>query len=180
MSLCGSMPQARAWRAVERPISPPSSVTALFRAMFWGLNGATEMPWRWSQRHRAATMVLLPESEVVPMTISDCMLQLHSFLGAYAEVLEGVFDDGHVGDGVGQVDEFFGGVAAGDDDVLHVGAVLEVVQDLVEVEVFVAQGDVEFVEQDQAVAVVLEHAGDFFPGVFGGFDVFSRSCVSQV
>jgi len=60
------------------------------------------------------------------------------------------------------------------------GAVLEVVQDLVEVEVFVAQGDVEFVEQDQAVAVVLEHAGDFFPGVFGGFDVFSRSCVSQV
>ena len=69
MSLWGSRPQASACSAVERPISPPSTVTALFSAMFWGLNGATGTPWRASQRHRAATTVVLPASEVVPCTI---------------------------------------------------------------------------------------------------------------
>src|SRR5471030_2028836 len=69
MSVCGAMPAASACKAWARPISPPSAVTALFRAMFCGLNGATEMPRRFSSRHRAATTVLLPAYEVVPCTI---------------------------------------------------------------------------------------------------------------
>ena len=48
--------------------------------------------------------------------------KLDAFLGFDALVFEGVFDDFHFGDGVGEVDELLGGVAAGDDGVLHVGA----------------------------------------------------------
>ena len=49
-----------------RPISPPSMVTALLRAMFCGLNGTTWMPRRASSRHSPAVITLLPASEVVP------------------------------------------------------------------------------------------------------------------
>ncbi len=66
MSLWGSTPAASACSAVERPISPPSTVTALLSAMFCGLNGATDTPRRASTRHSPATTVLLPASEVVP------------------------------------------------------------------------------------------------------------------
>src|SRR5450830_695502 len=69
MSVCGAMPAARACKAWARPISAPSAVTALFKAIFCGLNGATETPRRFNSRHRAATTVLLPASEVVPCTI---------------------------------------------------------------------------------------------------------------
>ena len=69
MSVCGSMPAAIACSAWARPISPPSRVTALLRAMFCGLNGATRTPRRFNKRHSAATTVLLPASEVVPCTI---------------------------------------------------------------------------------------------------------------
>ncbi len=69
MSVCGSSPQACACTACARPISPPSSVTAAFRAMFCGLNGATLIPRRRRARHRAVTRVLLPASEVVPCTM---------------------------------------------------------------------------------------------------------------
>lgn len=66
MSVCGASRQAWAWTAWARPISPPSAVTALFSAMFCGLNGTTATPRRASQRHSAVTRVLLPASEVVP------------------------------------------------------------------------------------------------------------------
>src|SRR5450830_39227 len=69
MSVCGATPAATACRAWARPISPPSAVTALLSAMFCGLNGTTATPWRLSRRHRAATTVLLPASDVVPCTI---------------------------------------------------------------------------------------------------------------
>jgi len=48
--------------------------------------------------------------------------KLDAFLSFNALVFESVFDDFHFGDGVGEVDEGLGGVAAGDDGVLHVGA----------------------------------------------------------
>ena len=41
MATVGSMPAAAAWPAWARPISPPSTVTAAFSAMFCALNGAT-------------------------------------------------------------------------------------------------------------------------------------------
>jgi hypothetical protein len=41
MSVWGASPAACACSACARPISPPSTVTALFSAMFCGLNGAT-------------------------------------------------------------------------------------------------------------------------------------------
>jgi hypothetical protein len=69
MSVCGSMPAAMACSAWARPISPPSRVTALFRAMFCGLNGATFTPRCINSRHSAATTVVLPASDVVPCTI---------------------------------------------------------------------------------------------------------------
>ncbi len=69
MSECNGTPAASACNAVERPTSPPSSLTALFSAMFCGLNGATFTPRRASHRHNAATTSVLPASEVVPCTI---------------------------------------------------------------------------------------------------------------
>lgn len=70
MSTVGARPAACACRACARPISPPSAVTALLSAMFCGLNGATRTPARCAMRHRPATSVLLPASEVVPWIIS--------------------------------------------------------------------------------------------------------------
>src|SRR5471032_752988 len=69
-SISASTPAAIACSAWARPISPPSTVTALFSAMFCGLNGATRMPPRRASRHKPATSVLLPASEVVPWIIS--------------------------------------------------------------------------------------------------------------
>lgn len=69
-SVCGATPAASACNACARPISPPSTVTALLSAMFCGLNGATRTPPRRARRHRPATSVLLPASDVVPWIIS--------------------------------------------------------------------------------------------------------------
>jgi hypothetical protein len=73
MSLVGSRPQAAACTLWARPISPPSTVTALLRAMFWGLKGATAKPVRLSQRHSPVTRALLPASDVQPWTMRDFM-----------------------------------------------------------------------------------------------------------
>src|SRR5512145_1955551 len=70
-SVCGASLAASACNAWARPISPPSTVTAELSAMFCGLNGATRTPRRFRMRHKAATRVDLPASEVVPWTISD-------------------------------------------------------------------------------------------------------------
>src|SRR5574343_1137985 len=68
-SVWGGRPQASACSAWARPISPPSTVTAELSAMFCGLKGATRTPRRLRMRHRAATSVDLPASEVVPWTM---------------------------------------------------------------------------------------------------------------
>src|SRR5689334_23698172 len=69
MSVSGSTPQARAWRAWARPISPPSAVTAALLLMFCGLNGRTARPRRAKARHRPATSRDLPAFEQVPCSI---------------------------------------------------------------------------------------------------------------
>src|SRR3989338_3864509 len=79
MSVCGARRAACACTACARPISPPSPVTALFSAMFCGLNGATFTSCRTSQRHKAATSVLLPASEVVPCTMIVLAFILKTF-----------------------------------------------------------------------------------------------------
>ena len=66
MSVCGAMPQAAAWTACARPISPPSGVTAELSAMFCDLNGATRRPRFLRMRQRPAAMTDLPTSEPVP------------------------------------------------------------------------------------------------------------------
>src|SRR6185295_6513076 len=53
-----------------RPISCPEGVTTELSDMFCALNGATRTPSRASSRHRPATTVLFPASEVVPHTIN--------------------------------------------------------------------------------------------------------------
>ena len=70
---------------------------------------------------------------------------------------ERMFDQRHLGDEVGHLDQVGMGVAAGDDDVL-VGRLLfaQEFQHVVDGEVVVAQHDVEFVEQHQAVAIVAD------------------------
>ena len=88
MSVCGCTPAACACSAFARPMSPPSAVTALFNAMFCGLNGATRTPRRRSTRQSPATSVLLPAPDVVPCTINVpairycSMLRLFRFLDA--------------------------------------------------------------------------------------------------
>src|SRR6185312_4142591 len=53
-----------------RPISAPSGVTIELLLMFCALNGATETPWRTSQRQMPAVTTDLPASDVVPATSS--------------------------------------------------------------------------------------------------------------
>jgi hypothetical protein len=69
MSVLGAIPQARAWRAWARPISPPSSVTAALFDMFCGLNGRTLRPRRVNARPSPATISDLP-TDPVPWIIS--------------------------------------------------------------------------------------------------------------
>ena len=52
----GSIPHAAACIACARPISAPVGVTVEFSDMFCALNGATDTPWRLSQRQIAATV----------------------------------------------------------------------------------------------------------------------------
>ncbi len=69
MSTLGSTPAASACAACDRPISPPSAVTAALSAMFCDLKGATRYPARAKRRQRAAARTLLPTPEPVPWTI---------------------------------------------------------------------------------------------------------------
>ncbi len=70
ISTVAGTPQARAWSACARPISPPSTVTAALFDMFCGLNGRTESPRRAKTRQSPATISDLPTSEPVPWNIS--------------------------------------------------------------------------------------------------------------
>ena len=95
---------------------------ALRRATGWlrfvgcGVFGAAGAP-----PSRVPSSLVTPRY-VLPFTNRSFPLKLNPFLGFYALVFEGVFDHFHFGDGVGEVDELLGGVAAGDDGVLHGGA----------------------------------------------------------
>ena len=66
MSTVGGVRQANACSAVERPISPPSAVTAALFDMFCGLKGRTILPRFVSSRHSPATSSDLPTSEPQP------------------------------------------------------------------------------------------------------------------
>jgi len=73
-------------------------------------------------RYGAERLTLTGHQPLLSPSIFLLTSKLDAFLGFDALVFEGVFDDFHFGDGVGEVDEGLGGVAAGDDGVLHVGA----------------------------------------------------------
>src|SRR4051794_13812589 len=120
MSLTGETPQALACNACARPISPPSSVTAALFDMFCDLNGRTRSPRFVKARASPATSSDLPTSEPVPCSISArVMLVPSSILDPGLRLYPGaerMLDQGHLGDEVGGVDQFGGGVAAGHDD----------------------------------------------------------------
>jgi hypothetical protein len=65
---------------------------------------------------------------------------------------------------IGHLDQLGLGVAAGDDDVL-VGRLLvaQEGQHFIEIEIVVAQHDVEFVQQHHAMAVIADHLLGAFP-----------------
>ena len=65
----GATPQARAWSACARPISPPSAVTAALFDMFCGLNGRTRSPRRAKSRQSPAHSTDLPTFEPVPWSM---------------------------------------------------------------------------------------------------------------
>src|SRR3954467_5793258 len=66
----GSTNAAAACITWARPISAPSAVTIELLLMFCALNGATDTPWRASQRQMPAVTTDLPASDVVPATSS--------------------------------------------------------------------------------------------------------------
>src|SRR3954465_3630128 len=115
----GATPAARACNACARPISPPSAVTAALFDMFCGLNGGTFSPRKVSAGASPATTSDLPTSEPVPwnmMARATMMSVLDAFLRLHAG-REMMFDQVHLGDEIGRLDQLRLGVAAGDDDV---------------------------------------------------------------
>ncbi len=64
--MLGAMPEAAAYTAGARPISPPSKVTNEFRDIFCALNGATLSPCCLKIRHSAVTRTLFPTEDPVP------------------------------------------------------------------------------------------------------------------
>ena len=65
----GSFPAASACTACARPISSPSGVMWLFKAIFWLLNGAVRNPSSRKIRQSAVTRRLLPAPDMVPWTM---------------------------------------------------------------------------------------------------------------
>src|SRR5579875_4131053 len=125
MSTVGSRPQASAWTAWARPISPPPGHTAALLDMFCDLNGATRIPARANSLQRPVTTTLLPTSEAVPIIIrlrafaavfiafpniypdyqSIVWSELDSFLRANP-VAVGMFHGAHFRDQVGKRHQF--------------------------------------------------------------------------
>src|SRR5579862_6544987 len=75
ISTDGASPQASAWAAWARPISPPVRVTNELLDMFCALNGATRIPFRRSSRQNAVVTQLLPALEEVPRIARAFMRQ---------------------------------------------------------------------------------------------------------
>src|SRR5215471_1942173 len=150
MSVCGSTPAASACSACARPISPPSAVTAALFDMFCGLKGSTRTPRRVAARASPATMSDLPTSEPAPWIINaraiESRLELDAGLGLDAGA-ERVFHQRHLGDEIGRVDELLLGVAPREHDMCQWRLRgLQEGDDLVDVEIIVAQGDVDLVQ----------------------------------
>ena len=83
-----------------------------------------------------------------------------------------MFDFAHLGDGVGEFDEEGVGVAAGEDDVGHLGLAAEDFGDGFGGEHLVADGVVDLVEDDEVPVAGEDGGGGFGPGVFDQADVF--------
>src|SRR5690348_14223225 len=173
----GATRAARACSAWARPISPPSAVTAALLDMFCGLNGCTRNPRLANARARPATTSDLPTSEPVPCTISaraaivsseiatgwlklDPGLRLH----AGGEVM---FDESHLGDEIGGFYKRRFRISTGDDDVQAVAPAGERGDHRFEVEIIVAQGDIELVENDEAERWIVHQLDRLVPGTLG-------------
>ena len=83
-----------------------------------------------------------------------------------------MFDFAHFGDGVGEFDEEGVGVAAGEDDVGHLGLAAEDFGYGFGVEHLVADGVVDLVEDDEVPVAGEDGGGGFGPGGFDEADVF--------
>src|SRR5262245_58416022 len=145
MCTLGGARAARACSACARPISPPSSVTAALFDMFCGLNGATLRPRETSARASPATISDLPTSEPVPWNMiarAGMRSELDALLRLYARS-EVVLHQGHLGDEVGHLDQRRLGVATGNDDMQAGAPRLQRGDHLIEVEIVVAERDVE-------------------------------------
>src|SRR5450830_1909761 len=125
------------------------------------LNTRTRCPCWTSLRASAAVTLALPWPEAAAETST-----------ALADAcLEGVLDDGHVGDGVGHVDQFLRCGAARDDHVLHGRTGDQIGDHHVDVEVAVFEGDVQFIEQHQTDSRIAQEAPGLLPRQLGLGDV---------
>src|SRR6185437_626821 len=172
MAVWGSMPQASACCACARPISPPSAVTAALLDMFCGLNGATLSPRILAARHSPATSSDLPTLEPAPWIISARMgSELDARLGLNAGP-ERMLDQRHLGDEVGDFDQLFLGVAAGQNHVCQRRFFfLQEGHDVSDIEIIIAQRDIDFVEQHQPDVRVPDQFLGLLPAGAGGGNV---------
>src|SRR5690349_18916917 len=153
MSTVAGAKHAWAWSAWARPISPPSAVTAALFDMFCGLNGRTRSPRLAQARASAATSTDFPTSEPVPCSISARAAIAMSELDAGLRLHPSgkvVFCQPHLGHQVGNGDELRLGIAAGDHDMQPRPPSGKRRDDRRQVEIVVAQGDIELVENDEA------------------------------
>src|SRR5262245_42556697 len=175
MCTLGGVRAARACSACARPISPPSTVTAALFDMFCGLNGSTFWPRRVAARASPATISDLPTSEPAPWIISARVMSVVSELHARLSLdagAERMFDQCHLGDEVGGVDQLLLGVAAGQHDMRQRRlGVLKEIDDLGDVEIIIAQCDVDLVEHDHAQGLVRDQLLGLLPAGAGRSDV---------
>src|SRR5437016_2174998 len=140
--------------------------------MFCGLNGRTARPRSASARAKPATISDLPTSEPVPwnMRARAATSELDAGLGFHAGG-KMVLHQVHLGHQIGGGDEFWLGIATGDDDVQSRATLRQCGDDRGKVEIVVAQGDVELVEDHQAKARISHKLARFRPGALGRSDV---------
>src|SRR5436309_1220239 len=74
--------------------------------------------------------------------------KLDSLLRFHARA-KGMLDEGHLGNEIGEFNEFRPGVAARDDNVEHFALLPQLVQHLGERQIVVAQDDVQFLQHDE-------------------------------